>query len=155
MDTNDWPSSRTSRNIDIYTGNGDTLTMRIDYDADIYGNTPTGSFDLVGMGGQFKYSSPYTSGYQILPRGSSDITINAIACSDMIDSVTDDQFGARRLSGTPEWSVAFSDKLYDRVEARYGLYMEITHVQQCCSAIHEHEHHAMVQQHHRRSYRSE
>lgn len=76
VDTADWPSQRTTRNIDIYTTNGDTLTMRIDYDADIYGNTPAGSFDLVGVGGQYDASSPYFDGYQILPRGWSDITMN-------------------------------------------------------------------------------
>ena len=87
VDTTDWPSSATSKNIDFYTTGGDTLAMRIDYDAAIFGNTPTGSFDLTGMGGQYDFSSPYLDGYQILPRGSSDIAINAIACSDMIDSV--------------------------------------------------------------------
>jgi plastocyanin len=87
VDTANWPTSATSRSIDFITSGGDTLTMRIDYDAAIFGNTPMGSFDLTGIGGQFDVSSPYLEGYQIFPRDSSDISLNTATCADRIDSV--------------------------------------------------------------------
>ena len=64
VDTADWPTSATSRNIDFVTSGGDTLTMRIDFDAAIFGNTPLGSFDLTGIGAQYDASSPYLEGYR-------------------------------------------------------------------------------------------
>jgi plastocyanin len=67
-----WPSSG-SANVDITNGT-DTLTMRIDSDTDIDGSVaPTDTFDVIGAGGQFDNSNPFTSGYQILPRSLADI----------------------------------------------------------------------------------
>jgi len=74
-DPTKWPTSTGSRNVDIVTANGDTLTMRIDSDTDIDGAmaAPTGNFDVIGCGSQYDPSSPYNSGYQILPRYQTDI----------------------------------------------------------------------------------
>ena len=74
-DPTQWPTSSGSRNVDIVTANGDTLTMRIDSDTDIDGAmaAPSGNFDVIGCGGQYDPSSPYSSGYQILPRYQMDI----------------------------------------------------------------------------------
>ena len=55
-------------------GGVDTLTLRIDGDTDIPGaNTPTQSFDIIGVLSQFDSWVPLTSGYQILPRERADI----------------------------------------------------------------------------------
>lgn len=53
----------------------DTLSLRIDNDVDLYNQAtaPSGPFDLIGLGGQFDSSTPYSSGYQILPRYTADI----------------------------------------------------------------------------------
>lgn len=68
-----WPAAGSSANVDITDG-VQTLTMRIDSDTDIDGTTaPTGTFDVIGAGGQFDSSNPFTSGYQILPRDTFDI----------------------------------------------------------------------------------
>ena len=42
--------------------------MRIDNDVDLYSKAaPTGAFDVTGIGGQYDFSSPHLSGYQLLP----------------------------------------------------------------------------------------
>ena len=73
IDTSDWTNSGSGFNVDVTNGT-DTMTMRIDADVNIYGTTvPTGTFDLIGIGSQFDFSSPYFDGYQILPRMLTDI----------------------------------------------------------------------------------
>lgn len=58
-----------STNIDVTDGTN-TFTIRIDSDTDIPGAaTPQGPFNVIGVGGQFDNSSPYTSGYQLFPCG--------------------------------------------------------------------------------------
>lgn len=60
-------------NYQISDGTG-IIELRIDGDTDIPGNVaPTGSFDLIGVISQFDASSPYTSGYQLMPRSMTDI----------------------------------------------------------------------------------
>ena len=53
----------------------DTIQMRIDNDIDLYNQAtpPAEPFDLVGLGGQFDASAPFSSGYQVLPRYAPDV----------------------------------------------------------------------------------
>lgn len=49
------------------------LLLRVDEDTDIpTANTPTGTFDLVGLAGQFDSFFPWLSGHQIIPRERTD-----------------------------------------------------------------------------------
>lgn len=86
-----WPTSGSS-NVDLTDGTN-TFVMRIDSDTDIDGSTaPTGVFDVIGAGGQFDNSNPYTSGYQLFPRSLNDIivaaptvpTVNFAVATDMV-----------------------------------------------------------------------
>lgn len=55
-----------------------TWEIRIDEQTNIFKTNmtkPTGKFDVLGIGGQFDNSSPYTSGYQIQPRYLQDIIL--------------------------------------------------------------------------------
>ena len=62
--------------------------MRIDKDTDIDGTTaPTGAFDVVGVVTQFDGTSPYWSGYQIMPRALGDILIVGIEEEEGIPKV--------------------------------------------------------------------
>ncbi len=64
----EWPAEGSSANLVIEDETG-TLTMRIDSDTDIDGQTePTWPADVVGCGGQYDSSEPYDEGYQVLPR---------------------------------------------------------------------------------------
>jgi len=73
VDPSDWPTAGNSANVDITDGTS-TFTLRIDSDTDIDGTpVPPGTFDVIGLGGQFDSNTPATGGYQILPRFPSDI----------------------------------------------------------------------------------
>lgn len=60
----------------LLTGNSssDTVQLRIDNNSNLIGiPAPAGRFDVVGVVSQFKTSSPFIGGYQVMPRFSSDI----------------------------------------------------------------------------------
>lgn len=77
------PSGSFSYNMDATNGT-DTITIRVDSDTDVddslsvmtnslvVGDTICG---LIGIGGQFDGSSPFTEGYQVFPSRYSDLTI--------------------------------------------------------------------------------
>ena len=78
VDPTQWPGSGNNANVDITNGT-DTLVMRIDRDTDIDGSpVPTGTFDVIGAGGQFDFSSPFDEGYQILPSSLQHILPGAV-----------------------------------------------------------------------------
>ncbi|MEM8962923.1 MAG: lamin tail domain-containing protein [Acidobacteriota bacterium] len=69
----------------ISDGTGST-TLRVDQDTDIPGvNTPTQSFDIIGIVGQYD-DHPFTSGYQILPREKTDFVSDEVNVPDVIIS---------------------------------------------------------------------
>lgn len=69
-----WPAATTSANMTFIDASGDSITMRIDSDTDIDGSPePTYPITIVGVAGQFDNTSPFTSGYQWLPRDLKDI----------------------------------------------------------------------------------
>jgi predicted extracellular nuclease len=64
-------------NVDITDGQN-TWVLRIDEMCALYSAAaPGGTFDVIGIGSQNDNSSPYTSGYQILPRFTSDIILHS------------------------------------------------------------------------------
>lgn len=69
-----WTNSGSGFTVTVSNGTS-MFDLRIDNDVDLYtAPVPVGSFDVVGIGGQFDNSSPFTSGYQLLPRSIADIT---------------------------------------------------------------------------------
>ncbi|MCZ7604053.1 MAG: endonuclease [Melioribacteraceae bacterium] len=67
-----WQCSGSGANL-TFTSNGEQITVRIDADTDICGaEEPTWPVDLLGVVGQFDPSSPYSEGYQVLPRSLDD-----------------------------------------------------------------------------------
>ena len=76
------PTGNSGTNYDATTTSGDTITMRVDNDTDIDDSTSFAVNDLLcnvlAVGAQFDNSSPYTSGYQILPMRFSDI--DTVSC---------------------------------------------------------------------------
>lgn len=72
----EWPttalSANTTANVTIQTSSG-TFTAVIDSETDIDGKpAPAGFFNLTGLGAQIDPSSPYTSGYVLIPRRMTD-----------------------------------------------------------------------------------
>lgn len=74
----DWNPGGAGFNADVTDG-VNTYTMRIDAEVDLFSMmAPDGTFDLIGIGGQFDNSSPYDAGYQLLPRYNNDIQIKPV-----------------------------------------------------------------------------
>lgn len=88
VDTNQWPTpTDLAVNVQFTNGN-DTMDMRIVTDCNLHGTAPRAdTFNIVGLVGQYDYSSPYFDGYQLFPRYMEDITewINAIPENDFSD----------------------------------------------------------------------
>jgi predicted extracellular nuclease len=60
------------------TDGQNTWKLRIDEMCALYSQpAPTGTFDVIGIGSQNDNTSPYTSGYQLLPRFTSDIILHS------------------------------------------------------------------------------
>ena len=75
IDPSQWTNSGNGFNVEIRNAT-DTLTVRIDNNCDLFGTlAPTGWFDVTGIGGQWDNSNPYTEGYQLFPRRTSDIVL--------------------------------------------------------------------------------
>ena len=73
IDPSQWTGSGSGFNVEITNGT-DTIELRIDDDVDLYSQpAPSGTFDVIGLGGQFDSSPPATEGYQLLPRYQQDI----------------------------------------------------------------------------------
>jgi len=87
LDTTAWTNSGSGFNVQVSNGT-DTIMLRIDNNTDLYSApVPTGEFNVVGIGGQFDFSSPFTDGYQLLPRSSADILASSCASSPAVVSV--------------------------------------------------------------------
>ena len=135
-----WPSSGADANMTISDGTG-SFTMRIDKETDIDGSpAPTDSFIVIGIISQYDNSSPYTEGYQILPRKRIDIFENSTLVTfqaDMRQLLRDDFDPAVNkiaVAGTfTNWAGAYllfpsenDDSLYTRVvEIRMPVGTEI------------------------------
>lgn len=89
----------------------DTIAIRIDRDVECFNiPAPIVPFHLTGIGGQFDPNSPFTSGYQILPRYNPDIV--------PITSTSEADFSANvRLTPNPASEVLLitTDLAFDRV----------------------------------------
>ena len=72
-DESEWSASGSGFNCTMTNGT-QTILMRIDSDVDIFNMAiPTGTFDIIGVGGQFDQTDPLFDDYQLLPRSSADI----------------------------------------------------------------------------------
>jgi len=80
-----WPSEGSYASLEITDG-VDTLILRIDDDTDLDGwaNSPTGTFNVIGVVGQYTSSDPANDGYQIMPRFQTDIFSVTVTIAVMI-----------------------------------------------------------------------
>jgi len=70
-----WTGAATAYTVDVVTAGGIAYQMRIPANSDFAGKpAPTTPFLLTGIGGQFDQTSPYTEGYQIVPRRYADLS---------------------------------------------------------------------------------
>ena len=121
LDPSDWTNSGSGFNVDVSNG-VDTFAIRIDNEVDLYSlPAPEGEFDLVGIGGQFDFSNPFTSGYQVLPRSSADIEASSCSfvCENPFPAVDDASLSTTLLSNAvlTEWD-AVSGQIGCQVQLR-------------------------------------
>lgn len=110
VDPSEWTNSGPGFNVTV-TDDENEYEVRIDNDVDLYGQpAPTDTFNVIGIGGQFDSSFPFTEGYQLFPRSSADIESADCAavtapendeCVDAIDiaSLTGGDLDAPQTSG--------------------------------------------------------
>ncbi len=129
-DPTQWTGSGSGFNLDLTDGT-DTMTMRIDNDVDLYNQTaPAGTFDVTGWGGQFDFSSPYTSGHQLLPCSASSI----LTSTEKIDAAQFTVYpnpASSVLTIESDRSIEFVEvynsigQLVDRVDANYNTSIQL------------------------------
>jgi beta-lactamase superfamily II metal-dependent hydrolase len=101
-----FPASGASGNLTISDATG-SATLRIDSDTNIDGTpTPNGILSIVGIATQFDSSSPFDSGYQILPRSTSDISATVPALSANPTAVI---FGSATIGTTVQRQVTLTN----------------------------------------------
>ncbi len=82
VDPTQWTNESPGFNVEITNGTL-VIEMRIDEDTDVFGtDVKLGTFNVVGIGGQFDSSSPYDDGYQFIPRYLEDLSESVIADFD-------------------------------------------------------------------------
>lgn len=75
VDPADWEADGGSFNVPVTDGTN-TYLVRIDGDTELADMAaPEGPFNVTGLGGQFDNDSPFTDGYQLLPRYAQDIEL--------------------------------------------------------------------------------
>lgn len=89
VDPLEWLGNGNSYNVNVTDGSN-TFVMRLDNEVDLAAMpAPIGSFDLIGIGGQFDQDAPFDDGYQILPRYADDLILNitdVIANDDLVET---------------------------------------------------------------------
>ena len=114
--TGDFSGGTSGQNYDITDTTG-TLTsgLRIDKDVTSIVGTPipSGKIDIIGVLGQYKYSAPYNSGYQLFPRFIGDIIDNGapLILSPILAADID----------TNSFTVYFSTARNGDTKIKYGL----------------------------------
>lgn len=69
----DWPDEGSSSNLTVTDDGSAMTTMRIDSDTEIDGSPePTWPQNVTGVAGQYDFTEPFDSGYQLMPRFISD-----------------------------------------------------------------------------------
>lgn len=74
-----WVTNSTAAgyNVDVTSATGVAYQIRINRGTTLYNQpAPAGPFSLTGIGSQFDSSTPYTDGYQIIPRSLADLVLS-------------------------------------------------------------------------------
>lgn len=110
-------------NVEISDDGGvSTLTLRIDGDTDIPGaNTPTQSFDVVGIASQFDGSFPFDYGYQLVPRERADLLTQEVNLPDLlINEVHADPHSAQGDANGDGTVSSTQDEFIELVNTTFG-----------------------------------
>ncbi len=125
-------------NLDVTDDSGTTVrTLHIDGDTDIPGaNTPSGSFDLIAVLGQYDSAVPLTSGYRLLPRARADFLSDEVNHPAVViaeihadpSSSTGDANGDGTVSSTQDEFVELVNTSYADVDISAWTLSDLTGV---------------------------
>lgn len=89
VDPSEWGMGGSSGFNALTTNGVDTFLIRVDAESELFGPENPGNqvFNLVGLGGQYDFSSPYFSGYQIWPRYREDLQIVTSSVNKLVGNV--------------------------------------------------------------------
>jgi len=89
-DITQWGGGNSGFNFSVVDDEGNVSEIRIDNDVDLFLMPVFGdefsTLDITGIGGQFDNSSPFDSGYQLLPRYASDIAFTFVSVDEVFGS---------------------------------------------------------------------
>lgn len=125
IDPSEWSPGGSGFTVTVTDGTNE-YDVRIDADVELFNEpAPQGSFDIAGIGGQFDSSSPYDSGYQLLPRYNADLTPGPVATFtyagdadgttlDLSDDQTVNMSATADLEGADSytWELAFGEDVF-------------------------------------------
>lgn len=90
-----WPSNG---NIEVTDGTSN-FTVRVTSGSPLAGTaTPSGAFDMIGLGGQYDTSNPYDEGYQLFP-----CSVTALCNVDVTTTLTDETINANASGLSYAW----------------------------------------------------
>ncbi|GEM_PF-232343 len=119
-----WPASGSTSNgttVTAVTG-VDTFDLRIVANGtNLGGAAPSGTFDIVGVVGQFDNSNPFTSGYQLFPRNAADIILPQVVVPVQVtfrvdmDTLTPGPGGVRVAGSFQGWAPNAASAVMTRI----------------------------------------
>ncbi len=121
IDPAQWTKTGSGFNVKITNGN-DTLDMRILNSVDLYTmDAPIGDFNVTGVVSQFDATNPKNSGYQLLPRGSSDIYVIPAPPVDPTVSIALGSYTTVEGAGTATVQIVLNKPAFDTVYVNFDV----------------------------------
>jgi hypothetical protein len=121
IDPAQWTKTGSGFNVKITNGN-DTLDMRILNSVDLYTmDAPIGDFNVTGVVSQFDATNPKNSGYQLLPRGSSDIYVIPAPPVDPIVAIELGSYTTVEGAGTATIKLVLNKPAFDSVYVNFDV----------------------------------
>jgi hypothetical protein len=121
IDPAQWTKTGSGFNVKITNGT-DSMDMRILNSVDLYTmDAPIGDFNVTGVVSQFDASNPKNSGYQLMPRGSSDIYVIPAPPVDPTVAIELGSYTTVEGAGTATIKLVLNKPAFDSVYVNFDV----------------------------------
>jgi hypothetical protein len=121
IDPAQWTKTGSGFNVKITNGT-DSMDMRILNSVDLYTmDAPIGDFNVTGVVSQFDATNPKNSGYQLMPRGSSDIYVIPAPPVDPTVSIELGSYTTVEGAGTATIKLVLNKPAFDSVYVNFDV----------------------------------
>ena len=121
IDPAQWTKTGSGFNVKITNGT-DSMDMRILNSVDLYTmDAPIGDFNVTGVVSQFDATNPKNSGYQLMPRGSSDIYVIPAPPVDPTVSIELGSYTTVEGAGTATVKLVLNKPAFDSVYVNFDV----------------------------------